>query len=207
MSPLGVTEAFKADNDPRKINLGVGAYRDENGKPYVLPSVQKVCNQPSQRKLSCSDAVLKAEEVIHTSKVDKEYLPITGLAEFTKRAALLAYGANSNPLNQNAVSHALVFRHQSDTSLRFPSLNLSRELVPSVLVAPSFPATILTRKPSIFQLRPGVIIFLCSKTRALKFVVIVTLIRKQSALISKVLRLISWCAAQFSSGIPKNAYL
>jgi aspartate/tyrosine/aromatic aminotransferase len=37
-----VTEAFKADSDPRKINLGVGAYRDENGKPYVLPSVKKV---------------------------------------------------------------------------------------------------------------------------------------------------------------------
>lgn len=39
---LGVTEAFKADKDSRKINLGVGAYRDEHGKPYVLPSVKKV---------------------------------------------------------------------------------------------------------------------------------------------------------------------
>lgn len=39
---LGVTEAFKRDTDPKKINLGVGAYRDENGKPYVLPSVRKV---------------------------------------------------------------------------------------------------------------------------------------------------------------------
>ena len=38
----GVTEAFKADTSPHKINLGVGAYRDENGKPYVLPSVKKV---------------------------------------------------------------------------------------------------------------------------------------------------------------------
>lgn len=38
----GVTEAFKRDQDPKKINLGVGAYRDENGKPYVLPSVRKV---------------------------------------------------------------------------------------------------------------------------------------------------------------------
>ena len=38
----GVTEAFKADTSPNKINLGVGAYRDENGKPYVLPSVKKV---------------------------------------------------------------------------------------------------------------------------------------------------------------------
>ena len=38
----GVTEAFKADKDPRKINLGVGAYRDGDGKPYVLPGVKKV---------------------------------------------------------------------------------------------------------------------------------------------------------------------
>lgn len=41
-SSKGVTEAFKADKDPRKINLGVGAYRDEHGKPYVLPSVKEV---------------------------------------------------------------------------------------------------------------------------------------------------------------------
>lgn len=39
---LGVTEAFKADTSPQKMNLGVGAYRDENGKPFVLPSVRKV---------------------------------------------------------------------------------------------------------------------------------------------------------------------
>lgn len=36
---LGVTEAFKADTNPLKMNLGVGAYRDDNNKPYVLPSV------------------------------------------------------------------------------------------------------------------------------------------------------------------------
>lgn len=39
---LGITEAFKKDANPKKINLGVGAYRDDNGKPYVLPSVKKV---------------------------------------------------------------------------------------------------------------------------------------------------------------------
>jgi len=39
---LGVTEAFKKDTNPQKINLGVGAYRDDHGKPYVLPSVKKV---------------------------------------------------------------------------------------------------------------------------------------------------------------------
>jgi len=39
---LGVTEAYKRDTNPKKINLGVGAYRDDNGKPYVLPSVKQV---------------------------------------------------------------------------------------------------------------------------------------------------------------------
>lgn len=42
---LGVSEAFKKDQDSRKINLGVGAYRDANGKPYVLPSVREVSDQ------------------------------------------------------------------------------------------------------------------------------------------------------------------
>ncbi|KAJ4486210.1 glutamic oxaloacetic transaminase AAT1 [Lentinula aciculospora] len=83
---LGVSEAFKADKDPRKINLGVGAYRDEHGKPYVLNSVKK------------------AEEFVASSNPDKEYLPITGLADFTKNAAKLAYGADSIPLTQGAIA-------------------------------------------------------------------------------------------------------
>ena len=36
---LGLTDAYKADTNEKKINLGVGAYRDENGKPLVLKSV------------------------------------------------------------------------------------------------------------------------------------------------------------------------
>lgn len=39
---LGVTEAFKRDTNPKKMNLGVGAYRDDQGKPFVLKSVRKV---------------------------------------------------------------------------------------------------------------------------------------------------------------------
>ena len=39
---LGVTEAWKKDSNPKKMNLGVGAYRDDNGQPYVLPSVAQV---------------------------------------------------------------------------------------------------------------------------------------------------------------------
>ncbi|KIJ27386.1 hypothetical protein M422DRAFT_37801 [Sphaerobolus stellatus SS14] len=83
---LGVSEAFKADPSPKKINLGVGAYRDENGKPYVLPSVKK------------------AETILLANKVNKEYAPITGEPEFTKLAARLAYGEASTPLNENRIA-------------------------------------------------------------------------------------------------------
>uniref|UniRef100_A0A493TXB9 Aspartate aminotransferase n=1 Tax=Anas platyrhynchos platyrhynchos TaxID=8840 RepID=A0A493TXB9_ANAPP len=74
---LGVTEAFKRDTNSKKMNLGVGAYRDDNGKPYVL---------------SC---VRKAEAMIASKKMDKEYLPIGGLADFTRASAELALGENS----------------------------------------------------------------------------------------------------------------
>ncbi|XP_064473529.1 aspartate aminotransferase, mitochondrial-like [Ornithodoros turicata] len=79
---LGVTEAFKRDSNPKKMNLGVGAYRDDEGKPYVLPSVRK------------------AEEILLSKKQDKEYLPISGFADFCNASARLAFGDNS-PVLQN----------------------------------------------------------------------------------------------------------
>lgn len=74
---LGVTEAFKKDSNPNKMNLGVGAYRDDNGKPWVLPSVKK------------------AESLIVEMNLDKEYAGIGGIAEFAKESANLAFGADS----------------------------------------------------------------------------------------------------------------
>merc|ERR1712230_33710 len=83
---LGITEAFKKDSFPEKINLGVGAYRDDQGKPYVLPSVRA------------------AEEKVVSSKLDKEYAGITGVPSFTKAAALLAYGPDSKPIKEDRVA-------------------------------------------------------------------------------------------------------
>jgi aspartate/tyrosine/aromatic aminotransferase len=37
---LGITLAFKADTDPSKVDLGVGAYRTDAGKPYVFDVVR-----------------------------------------------------------------------------------------------------------------------------------------------------------------------
>jgi len=33
---------YRQDPHEKKIDLGIGAYRDENGKPWVLPVVKKV---------------------------------------------------------------------------------------------------------------------------------------------------------------------
>ena len=41
---FGVNDAFKKDTSPRKVNLSIGAYRDESGKPWVLPSIRLVCS-------------------------------------------------------------------------------------------------------------------------------------------------------------------
>lgn len=40
-----LTAQYQADTDPRKVNVGVGAYRDDNLKPYILPVVKKVNNR------------------------------------------------------------------------------------------------------------------------------------------------------------------
>ena len=75
---LGLSAGFKADKNPKKVNLGVGAYRDNNGKPYVFPVVRQA------ETAICAD---------HT--LDKEYLPIDGLAEFRKGAQGVLFGWNS----------------------------------------------------------------------------------------------------------------
>ncbi|KFM62857.1 Aspartate aminotransferase, mitochondrial, partial [Stegodyphus mimosarum] len=74
---LGITEAYKKDTNPKKVNLGVGAYRDDNGKPYVLPSVKA------------------AEQKLMSHSLDKEYAGIAGIADFCNAAAKLAFSENS----------------------------------------------------------------------------------------------------------------
>jgi len=39
---FGLMAAFRRDTDSSKVDLGIGAYRDNNAKPWVLPVVKKV---------------------------------------------------------------------------------------------------------------------------------------------------------------------
>ena len=58
---LGVTEAFVADTNPNKVNLGVGVYYDDNGKVPVL------------------ECVRHAEKKMAEALAPRNYLPIDGM--------------------------------------------------------------------------------------------------------------------------------
>jgi aspartate aminotransferase len=83
---LGVSEAFKRDEDSKKLNLGVGAYRTEELQPYVL------------------EVVKKAEKKMLEGGDNKEYLPIEGLAAFNKATAELLLGADNAAIKENRVA-------------------------------------------------------------------------------------------------------
>jgi len=65
---------FKEDKDARKVNLGIGAYRTEEGKPWPLPSV-----------LAAQMAV------VSDPTEDKEYVPIDGKPEHKKPVQQLIF--------------------------------------------------------------------------------------------------------------------
>lgn len=83
---LGVSEAFKACTDPAKLNLGVGAYRTEELKPYVL------------------NVVKTAEQRILGRNENKEYLSIEGLDSFRKGTVKLLLGEDNPALTENRVA-------------------------------------------------------------------------------------------------------
>ena len=39
---FGLMAAYKKDDFDKKVDLGIGAYRDNNAQPWVLPVVKKV---------------------------------------------------------------------------------------------------------------------------------------------------------------------
>jgi len=82
---LGVTEAFVADTNPKKINLSVGVYYDDNGKVPLLECVRR------------AETMLVAAATPHT------YLPIDGLAAYDKAVQELVFGADSKVISEKRV--------------------------------------------------------------------------------------------------------
>lgn len=71
---LGLTDAFKRDPNPNKINLSVGVYQDSTGKTPILESVKK------------------AEEKLLATESNKSYLGIDGLPEYGQAVQRLLFG-------------------------------------------------------------------------------------------------------------------
>ncbi|KAJ1340785.1 hypothetical protein BSLG_004567 [Batrachochytrium salamandrivorans] len=79
--------SYKADPDKLKIDLGVGAYRDNAGNPWVLPVVKK--------------AELM---IVQDTSLNHEYLNIDGLKSFTEASVKLILGANSPVISEKRVT-------------------------------------------------------------------------------------------------------
>jgi aromatic-amino-acid transaminase len=82
---LGITEAYVADKNPAKVNLGVGVYYDDNGKVPLLECVRRT----------------EAERV--KAAPPHAYLPIEGLAAYDKAVQELIFGQDSEVIKQKRV--------------------------------------------------------------------------------------------------------
>ncbi|CAH2322983.1 aspartate aminotransferase, cytoplasmic [Pelobates cultripes] len=78
-----LTADFREDSDPRKVNLGVGAYRTDDSQPWVLPVVKKV-----------------EQKIANDNSLNHEYLPILGLPEFRSSASRIALGEDSPAIKE-----------------------------------------------------------------------------------------------------------
>ena len=71
---LGLTEAFKKDTNPKKVNLGVGVYKDDQGATPIL------------------NCIKKAEHRLVEEQSTKGYLPIPGDAAYGAGVQTLLFG-------------------------------------------------------------------------------------------------------------------
>jgi len=80
-SIFGLTDAFKKDENPQKVNLGVGVYKDDDSNTPVL------------------DCVKAAEKILLEKERSKSYLPITGDPGYGGNVQQLLFGEGSEVLS------------------------------------------------------------------------------------------------------------
>jgi aspartate/tyrosine/aromatic aminotransferase len=76
-SILGLTEAFRQEANPQKVNLGVGVYKDDDGLTPILQCVKA------------------AEEILLRKENSKSYLPISGDPSYAAGVQKLLFGGSS----------------------------------------------------------------------------------------------------------------
>ncbi len=83
---LGLSEAFRADSNPKKINLSVGVYQDGCGKTPVLESIKRAAHQVVEKLAS------------------KSYLPIPGSPAYAAAVQKLMFGAGHEAVTSGRVA-------------------------------------------------------------------------------------------------------
>nr|BAN21059.1 aspartate aminotransferase [Riptortus pedestris] len=83
---FNLMKAYQDDPYEKKVNLSAGAYRTDQGEPWVLPCVRKV------------EAAMAAD-----TSLNHEYLPILGLEAFSQQATALVLGGD-NPAIVNGLA-------------------------------------------------------------------------------------------------------
>ena len=73
---LGLTELYVADPNPKKVNLGVGVYYDDQGKVPLL------------------ECVRRADEALTAAGVARPYLAMDGFPDYVRQVQLLLFGPN-----------------------------------------------------------------------------------------------------------------
>lgn len=87
---LNTTTMFKKDTDSKKINLGVGAYRSDAGKPFILPVVAKVEGELLQQ--------------LKEGKIDKEYATIDGPEPLKVMTQSLLFGEDAAHIKAKSIA-------------------------------------------------------------------------------------------------------
>ena len=80
-SIFGLTEAFRRATNPQKVNLGVGVYKDNQGKTPVLQCVKA------------------AEQLLLAREESKSYLPISGDPLYSQSVQRLIFGDGSEVID------------------------------------------------------------------------------------------------------------
>jgi aspartate aminotransferase len=82
---LGILAAYAADTNPRKIDLGIGVYRDESGNTPILK------------------CVVEAEKTLIETQTSKSYLGPRGIVGFNSAMSELIFGRDSDTITQGRV--------------------------------------------------------------------------------------------------------
>ena len=81
---FGLTDAFRKDTNPKKVNLGVGVYKDAAGNTPVL------------------ECVKQAEKLLLEEESTKSYLPITGDVGYGREVQKLLFGPESEVVSSGS---------------------------------------------------------------------------------------------------------